>query len=753
MLGGLSLGCGRLLELAAGERLPGPLLLPAGFTIVILAAQFATLTEATAELSAPLVVALAAAGLLLLPPWRGAARAWPAAAAVAAYAVFAAPTVLSGKATFDGYIKLDDTATYFAMTDRVMTHARSLAGLDLSSYLRTLETTLKIGYPTGSLMPLGIGHALLSYDVAWLYQPYLTFLAAMLALSLYALLEDVIPGRALRGGAAFVAAQPAILFGYALWGGIKELAGAWLLALIAALLPWTIRRRPRAAIPLGAAAAALVCVLSLPGSFWLFPALLAAGAIALLEPRRRLVAQAGVLVASAGVLAVPAYVASASWLSHLSAFGKESELANLIQPLSGFQLFGVWLSGDFRLRPPHSLAAATYVLIALVIAAAAVGLWWAWKRRSWALPAYVAIAGLGCAIFVPLSSPWVGAKTLAMASPAFLAAALAGCGAGIAYRRVVEAGVVALAIAVGVVWSNTLQYHKVLLAPHAQLHELEVIGSDFAGEGPTLMTDYQAYGVRHFLRREDAEGASELRFRFDYLTNGKLLDAGQSADIDRFRLDGVLVYRTLVLRRGPAESRPPSVYGLAWSGRYYEVWQRPVHPPQTIVEHLGLGDANQAAAVPRCSEVMRLARLPGVTALATATRPQAIWLGYPPLSGESRVAVTLTGGGLFTAWLGGDWDGLSSISVDGHEVGSLRMELNWPGVFTDLGTVQLSAGRHVVTIRSVRGGWRPGSAATPYSFGPAGLSAVDGREPVETIAPRDARSLCGRRLDWVEALR
>src|SRR5439155_4083138 len=121
----------------------------------------------------------------------------------------------------------------------------------------------------------------------------------------------------------------------------------------------------------------------------------------------------------------------------------------------------------------------------------------------------------------------------------------AGCGAGLAYRRVVEAGVAALAIAVGVLWSNVLQYHDVSLAPRAQLHELEVIGNRFAGAGPALMTDYQAYGVRHFLRRDDAEGASELRVRYDYLTNGQTLDKGESADIDRFRLDGVLVYRTL----------------------------------------------------------------------------------------------------------------------------------------------------------------------------------------------------------------
>jgi hypothetical protein len=152
------------------------------------------------------------------------------------FAVFAAPVVLSGRATFVGYMKLDDTSTYLAMTDRMMEHGRSLAGLAPSTYEATLATTLAIGYPTGSLMPLGIGHQLLAYDSAWLYQPYLAFLAAMLALALYAVLGRVVASAPLRALGAFLAAQPAILYGYALWGGIKEVAGALLLALISALL-------------------------------------------------------------------------------------------------------------------------------------------------------------------------------------------------------------------------------------------------------------------------------------------------------------------------------------------------------------------------------------------------------------------------------------------------------------------------------------------------------------------------------------
>jgi hypothetical protein len=738
-----------LLELASGERLPRPLVLPAGLTVVILAGQFATLADATAELAGPLVIGLAAAGLLLSAPWRARPDPWAYGAAVGVFAVFAAPIVLSGEATFAGYIKLDDTATYFAMTDRVMEHGRSLAGLAPSTYEATLGTTVSIGYPTGSLMPLGIGHQLLAYDIAWLFQPYLTVLAALLALALYAVLARVVPSRPLRALAVFVAAQPAILFGYALWGGIKELAGALLLALIAALLPWTLEesRRARAALPLSAACAALVCVLSLPGAVWLAPAALVATVVLLRRPQR-LLPKAGVFVVGLALLAIPAFVAAVDWLPRIGAFDKETNLGNLIGPLSGFQLFGIWPSGDFRVHPHDS--APAYVLIAVVIAAGVVGIWWAWERAAWELIAYVVIAHLGCALFIAISSPWVAGKTLAMASPAALAAAVGGCAAGLAHKRVVEAALAALAIAAGVLWSNTLQYHDVLLAPRGQLHELETIGHDFAGQGPALMTTYEPYGVRHFLRRLDPEGASELRRRFDYLTNGSVLNKGESADIDRIRLDGLLVYRTLVLRRGPAASRPPSSYRLVWRGRYYEVWQRPQGPP-TILQHLPLGSRNQAAGVPRCADVLRLGSLGGT--LLTATRPQAIPLGYPPAHGELAVTVRVPASGDYTAWLGGDWRGLASISVDGRTVGSKRHELNWPGLYTDLGSTRLSAGEHLVRIRYQAGGLRPGSGGTPYSFGPAALSLVDSREPVTRTSPRDARSLCGRPLDWVEAVR
>jgi hypothetical protein len=746
----LSLGCGCLLERAVGSPLPGPLLLPVGLTVVILAAQFATLTDPTAELAAPLVVVLAVAGIVLGAPWRLRPRAWAPAAAAATFAAFAAPIVLSGRATFAGYIKLDDTATYLAMTDRVMEHGRNLAGLAPSTYQETLATTLGIGYPTGSLMPLGLGHVLLRYDSAWLYQPYLTFLAALLALTLYAILGRVIASRPLRAGAAFLAAQPALLYGYALWGGIKELSGALLLALIGALLPWTLERGRswRASLPLAATCAALVCVLSLPGALWLVTPLVAAGVVILVQPSRSLLLRAGAFIGALALLAIPAYVAAVDWLPQIGAFDKESNLGNLIGPLSGWQLFGIWPVGDFRVHPHHH-EVAVYVLIAVVIAAGLGGLWWAWTRRAWALLAYVLTATIGCLVFVGISSPWVGGKTLAMAAPAVLAAALAGAGALVSKGRVVEAAVLAVALAGGVLWSNVDQYHDVWLAPRGQLHELETIGHDFAGDGPALMTNYEPYGARHFLRQLDPEGASELRRRFDYLVDGTMLDKGESADIDRIRLDQVLVYRTLVLRRGPAASRPPSVYRLVWRGRYYEVWQRPVQPTDTIERHIGLGNASQAAAVAPCSE---LESLDG-SRLVTARRPAAIQLGNPPSSGAQTLEVTVPADGVYTAWMGGDWFGKASIAIDGRTVGSMREELNWPGLYTDLGSTPLAAGQHEVTLRYDTGGWHPGSGGVPFAFGPAALTPADDREPVIHLAPGRASTLCGKRLDWVEALR
>ena len=151
------------------------------------------------------------------------------------------------------------------------------------------------------------------------------------------------------------------------------------------------------------------------------------------------------------------------------------------------------------------------------------------------------------------------------------------------------------------------------------------------------MTDTEPYGARHFLRNLDPEGASERRRRLIPLLNGQGLEKGAYADLDQFQLGGILVYKTLVLARSPSESRPPSVYRLVWSGRYYDVWQRPdAYPP--ILAHTPLGDAVQPGGVPACSEVMRLAALAG---------PRA---GWPRRRASRRSSVDFAGVPLPAGW-------------------------------------------------------------------------------------------------------
>jgi hypothetical protein len=777
----IALGCGLLLERAAGARLPGALLMPAGLAVVIVAGVITTLTSGTARLTTPAVVVLALAGFCL--SYRRPRRLdwWALAVCVAIFAVYAAPIVLSGTATFGGYLKLDDTATWLGITDRIMDHGRSTAGLAPSSYEASLQFFLvKSGYPVGSLLPVGIGHDLVRQDVAWLYQPTIALFGAMLALSIYALVEPLVESRRLRAVVAAVAAQPALLYGYSLWGGVKEVLAAALIVLLAALVPPLLEARVgiRSVFLAAGTSAALIGSLSVGGAIWLLPILLPVLVVAALRVRRRLTRAQVVRIATIGalavVLAVPSLVLASGFLHETSLTAKD-ERGVLVHPLSVLQVLGVWPNGDLRFWPSNK--AATFVLIALVVAAALVGLAYAVRRRAFGLPIYVGAAVLACAVIVVAGSPWVGAKALATASPAFLAAAMACVALFFREGRRVEAIVLGAVIAGGVLWSNALAYRSVWLAPRDQLAELQTIESRFAGEGPTLMTEYQPYGARHFLRRMDPESASEYRRRPILLRSGLDVPKGGFADIDEFQLGGILVYRTLVLGRSPLASRPPSSYNLLRNGRFYEVWQR--SGLRSIVRHVPVQAGLEPAGIPRCSVVRSLVayaeRVGGL--VATVERPAATvldlsrtrhplsWLSdsprlalYPTGDGTAYGRVGVPAGGSYGVWMEGSWPGGLHVLVDGRPVGSARARLDHPGQFTPIGGVQLSRGNHDVELRYEGADWRPGSAADfvnplALSMGPLVLSPVDEPLPVSFVPPADAGSLCGKRLDWLEVVR
>jgi hypothetical protein len=749
VLAALAFGAGLLLERLSGARMATALLAPSGLALLIVVAGLTTLTSATAPLTTPLAVGLGAAGLVMgLPRVRGTVHA--PAAAVAAFLAVGAPVLLSGAATFAGYIVLDDTATFLAIGDHILDEGHSLAGLAPSSYEAVLDASVGHGYPVGSMLPLAIGHQLTGQDLAWLYQPYLALLAGMLALALFVLFERLVPAPLPRAGIAALGAQPALLYGYAQWGGIKELAAAALLPLIAV---HAARLEPgRRTIPAAVAVAALLGVLSVGAM------VLAAVALApALWPWRRAVSLGAITIA----LALPALTGAVALLdvNAPQTLTAGTELGNLVRPLRFAQVIGVWPSGDFRRDPSPLWPVVPLLLVAG--ATALVGVAWAVRRRVWDVLAYVASAVLGACALAAFGSPWAAGKGLAIASPALLSGSLLGCAWLYARRRGLAVGLAA-AIAGGVLWSNVLAYRETSLAPRDRLAELEHIGERFSGQGPALMTEYEPYGVRHFLRRLDAEGASELRRRLVPLRDGRTLAKGAYADLDAIRPGAVLAYRTLVLRRSPAASRPPAQYVQVWSGKWYDVWQRP-QSALAAGEPLSLGDAVQPGGVPACADVQRLARRGSlltvsrapnlVVRLGPAVRPPG-WRSdgsgyvYPAGSGRLQLPLSVDRSGRYRAWVGGSVRGRVELRVDGRRVGSTARELNPAGQYLPLGASDLSAGLHVAELRVSASPFAPGVKGPSDALGPLVLEPLVA-ETVFAVSSSDARALCGRRFDWL----
>ena len=283
-----------------------------------------------------------------------------------------------------------------------------------------------------------------------------------------------------------------------------------------------------------------------------------------------------------------------------------------------------------------------------------------------------------------------------------------------------------------------------------------------------MMTEYQPYGVRHFLRALDAEGASELRRRPIPLRSGAQLEKGVYADLDDFQESAIMVYRTLVLRRSPLASRPPGVYRLVWSGRAYEVWQRPavVDAP---VAHLPLGDGVDPEAQPRCDAVRALARsgrsliaaggadTAVVVGLGSLTRPPGWPVGpgglalFPTGVGTMRGSIRLRTAGRYSVWIGGSFRRRIEALVDGRLVGAQTDQLNNAGQYTLLGALTVGAGDHVMELRYETDLLAPGSGGAEYGLGPLVVRRAGDREPVSRLSASDAGDLCGRTLDWIEA--
>ena len=794
----LCLGLGLLLERAADWRLPGALLLPAGFCALLVVARLVTADRATAPAGLAVVLLLAAAGIVLGRARLRALRPdpWLAAAAVGVFVVFAAPVLASGHLSLAGYLALPDTGHQLTLAQMFADRGPDYLpyGRGTSTYEGVAPYVLT-AYPVAAQAALGITAPLGIVDLAWLYQPLLSFCALLLCLSLAALVAPLVRRRWQTALVAFAAAQPALVYGYALQGSIKELAFVAVLACAVAATYVALReRRPaRSLVVLAIAAAAAVSALGPAGAaFLVVPAVVVLGAWGARIARERSRRELGWLLGAAAV----ALVASLPVLSSLAttvrvngetldAGGPASELGNLAAPLELVQALGVWFSGDYRY---HTLDATLDLLqviaLCLVGALALIGLAWAIRRR--ALGPLLALGAALPAIYLLLrGNAYADAKVLMIVSPVLLLLALLGaaCLWTGRWRALSLAAGGALLLAVAA--SNAMAYHDVSLLPKDRYDELSSLAGRVAGHGPILLNEYDEF-AKYFLFGLPlyAEPEADHEYRTaGYHPNARLDKRRRPGtktplDTDDLRLRYVERFGSIILRRSPTASRPPANFQRVWSGHWYELWQR--RPAPVVLRHEPLGRdvlrVSGEISAQRARSLAALARRAGGR-LAYVPRPRPAmyfishhpralrWQGFGPYPGglvtdgpgRSDAPVRIARSGRYRFWVEGSFARRLTFRLDGRTIGVTPRMLNTPGAYALIATVDLRKGERSLQVVQGGGDLRPGNGGYRSSLrhiGPILLQPVaDDPTRVRTVAPAQWRRLVGVRSDWLEIVR
>jgi hypothetical protein len=798
LLLGVCGGSGLLVRRISGGAVSGVLLLPVGFALVVSVCTLGTSITWLAPSAGAIVVVVAVVGVLLE---RGNLRIagrrvsgaflYPAIAAFVAFAVIAAPVVLTGTPTWTGFGRIVDTAFQMAFAQHLAEVGRQVP-IGNSSFNETIQGLTGNGYPGGAQATLGAMAGVIRTDVTWCYQAYQAWAAAMGALALYALLRRAVASQILCCIGAAIAIQANILYDYALEGGIKELTTASLILLVAAILAeWLAERRGsvRSALPLAPALAAAVAAFSYGVAPWLGLIVLAALVVSLLVRGRRLQTLASWSVAgvAAAILAIPTVIASI----HLYGTAKEAVtgvvelgLGNLTAPMPEISSVGVWISSDYRF-PQFAHVSASHAFDAGIIALAIVGVAYALRRRQWMLAAFGVAAPIALTYVVAHAGPWVELKAFTITAPMFLAMAFVGAGWLVAARPRKLAVVVkaagwlgALAVAGGVLYGNALTYHDISLAPAARYRQLEQIGKRFAGVSDAFYPDFDEYS-EYYLRKEGAYDlvkppGLKIRPGADELPAGTF---SYELDLNQLELSFLEGFRLLIVSRSPVTSRAPANYDLVDRTAEFEVWER-VRPASEVVIHFplsGLPDERNAAFCRKLTAEVRKAGAgasvayvpigPRTSLNPTHAAHPSYWHSVGPEAlraygaGAIQGSVSLPTSGTYDVSMPGSIGRPVTLYIDGRRVGSIAYEERYPGQFLHFATLPLSSGKHLIRLTRPNGSLSPGSGDGPDAssgvIGPLTFTLEQPQDGSLIVVPgSEAGRVCAARTgyEWMEVL-
>jgi hypothetical protein len=499
------------------------------------------------------------------------------------------------------------------------------------------------------------------------------------------------------------------------------------------------------------------------------------------------------------VVAWPTWVHLSGSLHVAQNVASSGNPGNLPAPLKWTQALGVWLHGSYKQSPAGTELFFTDVLIAVTLAACALGAVHLLRIRRYALAGWIALMLVVWLVLSSYSTTWVSAKSLMISSPVVVLLAWGGVAAllhagrsaigrrsagspsaggtsagstlagraALADLRSVAAPLLALVLAGGVLASDATQYHGSNLAPTARYDELASLNDRFARRGPALFTDFDEYSM-YELRNVDVGGPD---FVFPPPALARLAGGyGQPVELDRASPDALRAYPLIVTRRDPSASPPPAAYRLAWQGAYYDVWDRR-RDAAAAIRHEATADRTPLACA-RVQGTARVASAHGLTAvgalapqlvhvsLHSASRP-AGW-GHQRNGFAMRRAGTLSArfqlprGGGWELWLQGQFMPEVRVSVDGHPRATIAGQLAGNSLVPDTATpirVRLSAGAHSVSVTRAGFSLAPGSGGSAVLDGIFLTRAGTPARTLRTLPPAgDARSLCAHRYAWIELI-
>lgn len=782
----IAVGLGLLLERILRIDLPSAVLVPVGFGTMVVLGMPGYQLGAGAWLSVVVTLAATAAGFVL----RGATlrtRARDAYALISAavvYLVYLAPVLLSGGWTWTGYNFVNDTVVQLLLADHLF-HTGVTKPLGppaapaQSTALEHVRIYLETAYPLGAHGVLATLRGILRIRPEVIYQPVIAAYAGFAAMALAWLVREAGGGRRLAVAIAAITAVSANLtFSYALQGNAKEIGMLASLAAAAAAgryaitAPHPVRGTVLTALPL-AAAMAFYSSAAVPYVAIFAVAMLLATFLQRESTLRRALIPAalagGLTLAIASLPTLVTVARSAQVVKGTFSSGSPAaDLGQLARPLPIYEAGGTWLTGDYRLPVDGRLSTPNDLLIVLTFALAAAGCVWMLRRReSGVLLMLVTFAGT-LLILKSRVSPYAAAKTIALAAPSIVACAGIGC---LALARAWRPAAYAVAViaAVGIFASNALSYRDVRLAPVDRMEAMRDIGQRYADTRGLLLVDDGDEFAKYFLL------PTRMNVGLDRITpkpaynNLSTSFMPRNADIDQMPIEFVESFPLIVQRRGPDASRAPANYRLDYENEYYRVWRR-IRTSYAVVRHVPFQRAFEGSSMPGCQAVLdATGGLPGGTTFVASVPNETVELDvasaqhsnrWPPddeipravvldVPGTAQSSATFTDGGTYAVWVAASTGRSLEVQLDGRTVGTVK-GVNTNGEWLPAGSVEVDSGRHRLALVRPGGSLGPGDGYRGTS-GPVAFQARSDRATL--IRTTDPKRLCGRRLDWIEALR